>query len=334
MNRYTVKFHFHHSVHLGSDVPGIGEESSKVILHSDTIFSALCNVWAQIDWYLQSQGCIPFQEILDLFKSGKPPFKISSGFPFSGMEYYLPKPLIESKSLYSTRCPKSQLEKDVKKVRFIPLEYFMKWIVEKDDDMGFAEKLNENKNFGIRNLIPKTPVNRIDNSSNIYHTENYFFNNLCGLYTIVEIYDDNLKKHLESVLKHIELFGLGGNRNTGQGALKKIIMKAAPDEMNDLFDLSSNFGYCLISLYYPLKSLLTKEALAYELTLRKGWIGTHSTNKSLKKRTCYMFSEGSMFSDIDMGKLVDTKPKMFNEHEVWQYGYSMTIPTRKSNENQ
>lgn len=332
MKRYIVKFYFHHSLHLGNDMPGVGEEATKLILHSDTLFSALCNVWAQIDWHLQDVGSKPFYDLLQMFVAGTPPFKISSGFPFIKGQFFLPKPLNEPSILYSEKNTKEQYGKCIKKLSFIPIEKFKEWITNDEACKGFAmdfEGKEDTWSFGSALVSPKTPIDRINNESNIYHSENFFFKDNCCLYAIVELSENVSVDHFRIVLDHMGKFGIGGNRNIGQGAIKKIIFDEASDEINDLFSITGSNGYCLISLYYPHSIPPEDNVMEYDLVLRKGWIGSHSVNRSLKRKTCYMFSEGSIFKDIDNGKLVDTKPDGFLEHSIWQYGYSMTIPAKK-----
>ena len=332
MKRYIVKFDFHHSLHLGSDMPGVGEEATNSTLHSDTLFSALCNVWAQIDWYLQKAGSKPFNDLLQLFVEGTPPFKISSGFPYIGDQFFLPRPLNEPSILFSKDTTREEYGKYVKKLSFIPINKFKEWITNDGGSEGLAYDFKGKEDtwcFGSAVVSPKTTVDRINSESNIYHTENFFFKDGCSLYAIVELSKDVSAEHFKIVLDHMKKSGIGGNRNVGQGAIKEIIFDETPAEINNLFSLPDDNGYCLISLYYPYRILPEDNVKEYDLILRKGWIGSHSVNKSLKKKTCYMFSEGSIFKDIDNGKLVDTKPEKFHEHLIWQYGYSMTIPAKK-----
>ncbi len=333
MDRFIIKFGFHNATHFGSDLPGIGQEASKMILHSDTLFSAICNVWAQVDWHLQAKNFQSFQSVLEDFRTGKPPFKISSAFPFSGEDYYLPKPMTEPTNLY--RAPEQRIRdaKSVKKTSYLKLDYFKKWMTETGTEKGFAENLidpDRNKSvFGYEDILPKTPVDRRDNHANIYHSSSYYFDEYCGLYAIVEL-EKKIREPFEFVLKHLAKYGLGGNRNIGQGVLIDIVIKKPPPELDELFSLKTRLGYCLLSLYFPLSTeQIEKKALSYGLVQRKGWIGSSTTNRSLKKKTCFAFSEGSMFSEIDNGKLVDVRPEAFSEHDVWQYGYALTIPARK-----
>jgi len=333
MDRFIIKFYFHDSTHFGSDLPGIGQEASKMILHSDTLFSALCNVWAQVDWHLQAKSFRSFSSILEDFRKGKPPFKISSAFPFSGEDYYLPKPMTEPNNLYRTAEQRIRDAKGVKRTSYLKLDYFKKWMTEIDNATGFAENLiepNDNKSvFGYEDILPKTPVDRRDQHANIYHSSSYYFDEYCGLYAIVEL-EENLREPFEFVLKHLEKYGLGGNRNVGQGAIDYYVTKEPPPELDELFTLNTKLGYCLLSLYFPRTPAQIKEkALSYDLVLRKGWIGSSATNRSLKKKTCFAFAEGSMFSELDSGRLVDVRPGAFSEHDVWQYGYALTIPARK-----
>lgn len=336
MQRYLIKFFFHNSTHFGSDLLGVGEEASKMMLHSDTLFSALCNVWAQIDWQLKADGFRSFKEVLEDFQNGPPPFKLSSGFPFRGTKFFLPKPAQDSKILYRSDLERSEFSKKVKKLRFLELDAFAAWLNEDANQEGLASEIARDKynDFGREQVLPKTPVDRFDHGSNIYHSSCFYFRPVdvkseSGLYAIVELNHSLPASQFELVLQHLTKFGLGGNRNVGQGAINTIKFEKLPSELERLFSLQSKMGYCLLSLYFPRNTInLRQHVNSYNLVLRKGWIGTHSVNKSLKRKNCFMFSEGSLFNNLDDGVLVNVRPDAFTEHGVWQYGYALTMPAK------
>jgi len=47
MKHYIVRMKFISPVRFGADCSGIGIENAQPFVHSDTLFSALCNVWAK-----------------------------------------------------------------------------------------------------------------------------------------------------------------------------------------------------------------------------------------------------------------------------------------------
>lgn len=340
MNRYIIKFYFHNSVHFGNDIKSIGEESAQAIYHSDTFFSAICNVWAQIDWYLKKQGCITFSEVLKMFANGNPPFKMSSAFPFDNEELYLPKPMIEPEQLKVThkkfKKNNKKFSKEFKKIHYMHVQEFKELTEQKENLYNII--YNEKPfSHGVPNLLrPHTPVSRINNESNIYHSENIFFIadqkgiRSLGIYIIVELEEEIISHDSFSfILKHLSRYGIGGNRNIGQGALLyELKLEPIPEELGNIFDRENSNAFCIISLYYPL-DINNTDAYHYNLTPRKGWIGSYSVNRTAKKKKCFMFSEGSVFRKIDQGKLVDVRPSIFsNEHTVYQYGYQMSIPVK------
>jgi CRISPR-associated protein Csm4 len=340
MKRYIIKLYFHNSVHFGNDIKGIGEESAQSVYHSDTFFSALCNVWAQIDWHLKKQGCIAFPDALDMFVNGNPPFKISSAFPFDKEGLYLPMPMVEPAQLKIThkkyKKNNQKFSKELKKILYIRVKEFKELTEQKENlhNIIYDEKIFSH---GIPGQIrPHTPVSRINNESNIYHSENTFFIaeqkgiRRLGIYVIVELNEEVISHdNLSFVLKHLSKYGIGGNRNIGQGALhNELKLEEIPEELSNLFNRKNNNAVCIISLYYPL-NVNNTEPYHYSLTPRKGWIGSNSVKKTAKKKMCFMFSEGSVFKKIDQGKLVDVRPYFFNnEHPIYQYGYQMSIPVR------
>ena len=96
MTWHYVKLKFTTAVHFGADESGIGTEAVQPFLHSDTIFSALCNAWAKFR-ILSDHDLSELKQCFDT----APPFKISSAFPYlrSGppLKYFLPKPILATK---------------------------------------------------------------------------------------------------------------------------------------------------------------------------------------------------------------------------------------------
>ena len=65
---------------------------------------------------------------------------------------------------------------------------------------------------------------------------------------------------------------------------------------------------------------LTLTKSFYQLVKRGGWIA--SPISTYRKRTVYMFTEGSVFKTpiSPKGKVADLRPAVFTEHAIWRDG--------------
>ena len=70
---YAVKLDIHSPVHIGKE--GLGMEDSSVMLHSDTLYSAIYSAWKEL---------FPIEGELLL--------RISSAYPYVKNTYFFPKP--------------------------------------------------------------------------------------------------------------------------------------------------------------------------------------------------------------------------------------------------
>ena len=270
------------------------------------------------------------------------PFKLSSfGFVHDNgkQTYYLPKPLTLPKHLISEN-DQTDWGKEFKHRQFISLDTFKKW--QRGEKLNLKQIIDSEKDsfwntdIRIQHLTDNTTM-----ATQIYRTGLVFYReNVCP-YFIVDLDEKQINFadfiHLMQMLKHN---GLGGRRTAGNGifdfseedwfCLDKSENKdtaeiiKAREGFLDLFNFQSNTKF-LFSLFYPDK-MDQNEPVAYNLVLRKGWIYSSCSFDQLKRKTCYMFSEGSIFSKVSEGKLVDVTPEEFTEHRVYRYGVPFTIP--------
>ena len=66
-NVYIVRLKFSSPLHIGADIPAIGEETVQDIIHSDTIFSAIINNYAGISDKKEN-----LKRLFEEFNTGKP----------------------------------------------------------------------------------------------------------------------------------------------------------------------------------------------------------------------------------------------------------------------
>lgn len=318
--RYIIRLYFKSRLHIGEDYPGIGMESSASVIHSDTLFSAIVNQWAMLP---AKNGNLPLKKLLEQFKKEEPPFLISSAFYFrstdKGTTYYLPKPLVDDPKLM-----------ELKAVRHLELADFIK--IARGE--WFEGNLPQDPEDEIVKPLysPRISLDRINSGSNLFHAETITFRN-GGLYFIIHLKDISLLPTLRLCLNLLAEAGLGGERSTGCGLFEWSELSIEKDpQWEPLWELEkeSNNKFCLISLCFPRKEEVNN-LIGYNLALRKGWIYSTSTNLQLKRKTCQMLGEGSIFSKEPKGDMADVTPGEFKKiHSVYRYGKAFTLPIKSS----
>jgi CRISPR-associated protein Csm4 len=359
MTWYVVKLRFTTAVHLGSDEAGIGVENTQVILHSDTIFSALCNAWAKFR-ILSTKELGELKRLFD----DSPPFKLSSGFPYLpkayGTQFFLPRPLLNTRQFEifdKDMRPeqKTEWKKQLNQSQFIPSEFFEKWLKsQRFAQEGWLDELRAWDNVVVEDIRPQHAQDRLTMASQLYHLGEMFFEPDpyfdCGLYFIVQFPgDESWKDKLNKGLKSLSDIGLGGERDFGMGRFLcdgvEHGVLVPIDERHPLSFLADSTRqsdkHCVLSLFYPTMSeqqiiqVAIKENVssdAYQLVRRKGWIFSTSTLLQMKRQTVTMFSEGSVFRIEDFvpqGSIVDLKPNGF-PHPVWRFGVALSVPLAES----
>ena len=338
-----VKLHFRSTLHLGSDVPGIGIEDSLSIAHSDTVFSCLINAYAE----LHSGNVNAVDELLASFHEGNPPFRISSAFPFQKREnevrYYLPRPLVDPLEFYDPRNGQDARRNYMKLIRELPIisiEKFKDYWLE--TNIGMDRRILEAAKQEIRSLCvpvirPQHTRDRLTDATSIYHTGLVGFAPTSGLYFLIEINDTSILswKKFRAVLELAGTNGLGGRRNHGNGAfdVEEDTIEPLDQTWEDLFNQEQN-GLFNLSLYRPEpQTLKNLNPIAYQLVPRRGWCYSSVTSTQMKRKAVTMFSEGSVFhKDVPKGTLADVTPdtekSKFTAHNLYRYGIPISLPIK------
>ncbi|QTA92069.1 type III-A CRISPR-associated RAMP protein Csm4 [Desulfonema magnum] len=359
-NTYIVRLYFKNAIHIGASKPGIGIEGTEgKIIHSDTLWAALCNNWAVAEHALD----IPFKEFLDSFINGNPLFRISSAFPMtnSGSRFWLPRPLSVpfdfSELNRKGKRNKIRYGKDIKKESLISLDHFKDWLLFDEKRNLVTKIVRGEKASNITDEIrPHNTLNRSSCESQIYHSGTTYFDaeGRTGMYFLLKTECENVKDTVEKVLNVIkETSGIGGNRGIGLGSIANIEVKDVR-EIQNLWDFIVNplqlnneekdvhLAHCLLSLWHPNTIAPLYEggkddianSLSYELILRKGWTGSLSVGRQVKRKTVHMFGEGSIFSDEPKGQLADLTPdeemtpQWKGYHNIYRYGYAFAVPIK------
>lgn len=313
--RYIVRLYFRSPLHIGEDHPGVGIEGSSSIIHSDTIFSAIANHWAVLPC---NNGNLPLERLLERFEKEEPPFLISSAFYYKstsrGTTYYLPKPLTDNPQLM-----------ELKNVRYLELADFTT-LARGDWFKGELPKDPEDEIVRPA-YLPRVSLDRISSDSNLFHAGTITFRN-GGLFFLMDIRDESLLPTIKLCLNLLGETGLGGERSTGCGLFEWSLLRIKDDpQWEPLWELEKepDKRFCLISLCFPQKEEV-KNIIGYNLILRKGWIYSTSTSLQLKRKTCQMLGEGSVFSEKPVGDMVDVTPGEFKKiHPVYRYGKAFAL---------
>jgi len=346
---YIVHLYFNNALRIGAANSGIGIEENQGFIHSDTLWAVIANHWA----ILGQAGDISFADFLNGFCTKKddkilskdePLFRISSAFPLTdnGRMYWLPKPLsvpmaFSQSNTVDREHQRKEYGKKVKSEKFIPLNVFKEWLnYEKNaSDVGDADR----KGISSGQMRPHATIDRLSMRAQLFHSGiTYFdkFTERVGLYFLIQC-DETTKKALEKIFEVIyEAGAIGGNRNIGLGSLaeKPFIQEAT--EFADLFNTENSNAYCLLSLCYPSEGEIpnAETAVAYNPVIRKGWTGSLSVGLQRKRKTVYMFSEGSVFQTKLNGSLSDItpdkniSPEWNGLHDIYRYGYALSVPIK------
>jgi CRISPR-associated protein Csm4 len=303
--------------HLGQ--PGIGLESTASFVHSDTFFSAICSA------LLELYGEERLLAFLALFEGPKPPFVISSGFPFYKKVRFYPfpyRPILP----WQTR-PGS---KEARGAEFVSEKVFDRllqgeiftppdsknpqlddivfrhggklWLTRAEIE-AFADKEDkaEGREFWQEIQEPHVTVDRLTSRSALFYTGRLVFRPGGGLHFLVEWVDETqevgqpgltVRETLENALWHLSLQGIGGNLAVGNG---QFVYPEQPDTPA-LTLVTPSQRYITLSLYRPAEAewqeLSQHQDTAYQLLKREGWIGAPGVT-SFQRRPVWMLGEGA-----------------------------------------
>jgi len=321
METYIFKLRFKGPTHFGET--GIDLENVSERVQSDTLFSALVNAYKELN------GIEKTTEFIQSFIE-QPKFLISSLFVYKGDKYFLPRPLIDE---HIDKEIKKSFGKDLKKIKWVDPEGFLKW--QKCLDREEVERLkglqSEYEDSYSVEIRPRVSLDRATCQSNIYHSGFVYFKKDAGLYGIVVFWDNDFISQFKNLLEILGEIGLGGEKTYGCGMFEIESFERVPDEFKEvLFGDSGN--YTLLSLCHPDPSELPqlKEGdAAYDIVRKRGWITSGRYAMPFKRKSLGFFVEGSVFKKKPKGALVDVTPESLPEplpHRIFRYGYALTAP--------
>lgn len=321
MEFYLIKLHFLSPLHISKGSEDYA--SSEDFLHSDTLKSALFVCYSQL-----------FENTSHTFFDQ---FKLSSAFPFYKENYFFPRPFI-SLPIEIKEQSTSQIKK-LKKIQWLEKSLFEKCIhnerievsLENFSKNGKFLSLNFNTDHKpflyLTNEQSRVKINYGQDAEPFYFERIYFQDN-AGLYVLVECSQDFLYSTLLPAFKLLGENGLGSYKSIGNGQFepylesKKITLRV-PTASEHILNLSL---YCPSS--EDIQNRMETKNTFYQLIKRGGYIThAHNPNKTTwRKKTVYMFQEGSIFHAKYLeGKVADLAPENF-EHSIYREGRPVFIP--------
>jgi len=331
MKYEIVKLHFKSPVHLG-EKEGMMEDSNYII-HSDTLFSAICYTYRSL------YGKNALETFLNQFIDN-PPFLFSSAFPFFNDRLLFPIPLTfkppgEDISA-SGKTSKDDL-KSFKKLQLVPEELWNQICYGKPFKINGYEFVQDNKvllqSDDIKELkekrysiwqereIQRVSIDRISYVSNIFNFREIIFKKSCGLFFLIDFKNSSLYTKIKRVIELLGDEGIGGDRGSGKGVFKPEFGKF---EVNINNEKQNN--YLLLSLFFPSDRETKNIDSIYNFKIRGGFVFSLD-NTTRRKKYVRMLTEGSVIKGMKpVGSLIDITPDNFKEHRVYRYGYAFAIP--------
>lgn len=309
-------------------------------LHSDKLKSALFVCALQL--YGEAK----------IGKSFLESFQISSAFPFyysptnDQTFYFFPKPEVP----FQLEEGAQGLEKKLKQVRFIEKSVFEQVLqgvtrlqldrinlaggFMTDNDLDFNSILERENCEAIMKTQPYQHVNiaRDYGSDSVpYYVDKMYFHENAGLFFLLHTDDIATKEQVIAAMKLLADSGIGTDQNAGNGQFdfteNNMKLNTPPSGSHQLS----------LSLYCPEKHEVENyiHNSYYGLTKRGGYISSpaDSRNLTIRKRSIYMFTEGSIFpfQEGRKGKIEDLAPdnsKLPNtqvNHPIWRDGQPIFV---------
>lgn len=316
-----AKLIFTSPLHIGK---GLGDhyDSADNMLHSDTISGAIASAFCHID---NSSELLSFME----------GYRVSSAFPFVNKSFFIPKPQIRLNIEFNGGNSYVQ-NKRLKKVEYIDYSLFSK-IAAGESIIAEDEQFSKNGKFLFSGnaasvpykdeVIQRVVVPRLGGDATPFYFERRFFSTGSGLYFIYDV-SKELESKFKTVIHWLGTTGFGTDKSVGNGLFSAEFSEIEIAE-------SKNAGRLMtLSLLCPKKEELNKEMLSksnYALVQRGGFIAGTTVNefRHLRKKSIYMFTEGSLFcSDQLSGKIENVRPDWNDKllHPVYKDGRVFTIP--------
>jgi CRISPR-associated protein Csm4 len=325
----AIKLHFQTPLHLS--VGGSDYDESRQWLPSDTLSAALVACAVQV-----SDRKLSDDEV-EKFLAG---FQVSSAFPFFGEEFFFPKPLLDGLEIDDPDQRKIE-----KQVAWYGKSWFEKWLNGSTERFGKAD-ISENCRFlSDSRAARETPFMRTNVEQRVvvpregsgedaepmtFYQERVYFEKDAGLFFLYKITDETQRNLFEAALRLLADNGIGTDRTTGNGAFEF-------ERTNITLHLPAPVvatRHISLSLFCPKREELDEKMLlasGYQLIQRGGYLASPAEENwtAWRKRSVWMFREGSVFPMSLTGKWVDLQPTILKNqalaHPVWRDGRGFFI---------
>jgi CRISPR-associated protein Csm4 len=331
--------------HFGEQ--GLGQEESRAIWSSDSLFAALAARLA-----LQ-QGTQAVETWMQPFKESRPPFLLTSLFPFAGDVLFLPVPLA-AQIPDGRPLPDGVRAKDLKKVLFVSEEIYRQLLSGKslvDFALG-SEKIQGGRiwlspgeyktlrqTFGQETVLwkiekrPRVTIGRFPEVSTLFHVGAVYFAPGCGLWFGVQWLGPKEvhRPTLENLLSDLGEAGLGAERSVGygRGTFHSLGSLVLPDPQH---------AWTSLSRYLPRKDEMDAfqyERAAWKIQALSGWLDSPQ-KRGQRRRTVNLVQEGATLGMPEtarqpFGRVEDVRPHYHMgveypvEHSVYRSGLTVAV---------
>jgi CRISPR-associated protein Csm4 len=309
MEYSLYRLNFTTCLHIGRDTGAVSLDSSRMAIHADTLFAALC---------CEAAGDERLGKLVEYFTEGT--LAISDALPYAGDELFLPRPVLFTGN--RRREGDAVLKKALKGLEYIPLSLFGEYLRGLNQAEVEPDKLKAC--FGQQVVTTRVAL-KGKNPPLPYHLAAWRFATGCGLYIIACWEQEAAGQLLASLLTGLGLTGIGGKQSSGWGKFE-VSRDSVPTELLKLLKDEEAPYQMLLGTALPPDSELDEvlEDGWYSLVRRGGFIrsATYSPGQ-LKKRTIYMLAPGSCLRRRFKGGMFDLSDN--GAHPVWRCGNSLFV---------
>ncbi len=336
-NFSLIRLKFHSPLHLSRGKADY--DSSLEVLHSDTIKSAIFVAALELGYDVTSSKKEEKDDINVLLDS----FSVSSAFPYYKESYFFPKSLTTKVSINGTDEMKNR--KKEKAIKWLDQDYFSKSL------QGTLEKVSEKTVAGAylsdvfetdkdpeiikSEVMQRVTIPRDGSDAKPFYMDRLFFGENAGMFFLIEFHNETYKQQVLNALTLLGENGFGTDRNVGNGNFsykEDIVTLTLPEITADTMQMNLSLYCPKEQTEFPKIILENDNKTAYSLVKRGGWLANPQEDKhrSLRKKSIYMFAEGSVFNTKEklVGKLVNLKPEgevFTNPHPIWRDGRAIFV---------
>ena len=294
---------FDKGVHIGEG----SLEDHGIILHADTIFSALC-IEA-----LNMGGEPHLNRLLTL--AGGDTFFLSDAFPYAQGEYYVPKPVVKPRINLEDNDPSAK--KVFKKMKYIPLDKlddYFRGVINADAARDMADGLDEK--LGKSSLVARAAV-RTGDETLPYHVGIFTFRKGAGLY-IITGGDEASLTILRGLFSGLAYSGVGGKRTSGLGRFT-VVEEPVPNSIAErLTGTYPAYMTLCASMPNEAETETVMANITYTLLRRSGYVLSDTyADDPLRKKDFYLFNSGAVVSKKYIGGIFDVSNG--GAHPVYRY---------------